>query len=147
MNATLLLGLAVAVGAPIKDKDVPKEPSIVGEWIGEKATAGGMDLPVPDGGIHFTFTADGKMVVREGKREKPDAGTYTVDAKKNPAEIDLMPPPDKKEPTVQGIFKVDGDTMTLCFARGPGGTTTRPTKFESPAGSETIVITLKRVKQ
>jgi uncharacterized protein (TIGR03067 family) len=147
MNATLLLGLAVAIGAPIKDKDVPKELSIVGEWVGEKAEFGGMNLPVPDGGINFSFTADGKMTIREGTRPTPDAGSYTIDTKKNPAEIDLIPAPGKKEPTVQAIVKVDGDTMTLCFARGPGGTTTRPAKFESPAGSQTVVITLKRVKK
>jgi uncharacterized protein (TIGR03067 family) len=145
----LLLGLAVAVGAPVtKDKDGAKDPpSIVGQWIGEKATAGGMELPVPDGGIDFTFMADGKLMIREGKKEKPDSGSYTVDAKKNPAEIDLVPPKDKTEPTVQGIYKIDGDTLTLCFSRGPGKTTTRPTKFESPAGSETIIITMKRVKK
>jgi uncharacterized protein (TIGR03067 family) len=146
MYASLLIGLAVVVGAP-KGKDLPKkEATIVGEWIGEKAHAGGKELPVPEGGITFTFAADGGLTVKEGNRQKPDAGSYKLDPKKDPPEIDLIPPTDKKEPLLPGIYKLDGDTLTLCFSRGgPGGE--RPKNFESPEGSQVIVMTLKRAKK
>lgn len=143
MYSSLLVGLALAAGAPGKDTKEP--PSIVGEWVGEKAVAGGKEQPVPDGGITFIFTADGKLTVMEGKRDKNDTGTYKADAKKEPAEIDIIPPEDKKEPTVLGIYKLDGDTLTLAFGRGKEKS--RPTKFESPVGADTIVITLKRAKK
>jgi len=146
MVPSLLIGLALAVGAPLKDAPAKDPPSIVGEWVGEKAVAGGKERPVPEGGITFTFTADGKMVVKEGNREKGDTGSYKADPKKDPAEIDIIPPADKKDPTVQGIYKLDGDTLTLCFGRGKAGAA-RPSKFESPEGSDTIVITLKRAKK
>jgi uncharacterized protein (TIGR03067 family) len=145
MYSSLLVGLALAVGAPGKDPTGKDPPSIVGEWVGEKAVAGGKEQPVPAGGITFTFTADGKMTVKEGSRDKSDTGTYKTDAKKEPAEIDIIPPEDKKEPTVLGIYKLDGETLTLCFGRGKEGS--RPTKFESAEGSQTIVITLKRAKK
>ena len=146
MHACLLVGLALSVGAPGVKDPPKKEATIVGEWVGEKAVAGGMDLPVPDGGITFTFAADGTLMVRDGGRGKPEAGSYKVDAKKNPAEIDLVPPPDKKEVVLQGIYKLDGDTLTLCFRRGAPGAG-RPKEFESPAGSDVIVMTLKRAKK
>jgi uncharacterized protein (TIGR03067 family) len=143
MYSSLLLGLALTVGAP--GKDAPKEKAgIVGTWNGEKAVAGGKELPVPEGGVSFTFTEDGKVTVKEGKRDKPDAGTYKLDPKKDPAEIDLTPPPEKKEKVVLGIYKLDGDTLTLCFGKDGGE---RPTKFESPEGSSVVVITLKRAKK
>lgn len=147
MQASFAVGLALVLAAP-GTKDAPKKdpPSLVGEWVGEQAVAGGMTLPVPDGGIVFTFAADGTLSVREGNRSKPDAGSYKADPKKDPSEIDLMPPPDKKEPMLQGIYKLDGDTLTLCFSRTGQGAE-RPKKFESPEGSELIVMTLKRVKK
>lgn len=145
MYASLLVGLAVTISAPAP-KDAPKkESSIVGEWNGVKAVAAGKELPVPEGGVTFTFAEDGKVLIREGKRDK-DSATYKVDPRKDPPELDLIPPPDKKEPTVHGIFKVEGDTLTLCFERGQGEGT-RPTKFESPEGSRIIVITLQRAKK
>jgi len=142
MASVLILALVVA--APAKKDSDAKEASIVGEWAGEKAVAGGQEKPVPEGGITFTFAADGKLTVKEGPREKPDTGSYKLDPKKDPSEIDIIPPLEKKDPPIAGIYKLDGDTLTLCFSKGKGG---RPTKFESPEGSDTIVMTLKRVKR
>jgi uncharacterized protein (TIGR03067 family) len=146
MNA-VLLGLALTLGAPAT-KDAPKKdpPTIVGEWVGEKAITGGKEKPVPDGGISFNFTDDGKLVVKEGTRGDAASyktGSYKIDAKKNPAEIDIIPPPDKKEPTIQGIFKIEGDTLTICI----GHDTARPTKFESAEGAKTMLMILKRAKK
>jgi uncharacterized protein (TIGR03067 family) len=147
MHPTLLVTLALAVGAP-GGKDAPKKDvTIVGDWNGEKAVSGGKERPVPEGGVTITFTADGKFVVREGKREKAERGTYTTDTKKDPAEIDITPPPDKGERgVIKGIFKVDGDTLTLCFVGGKEDAE-RPTKFESPEGSRQMLMTLKRAKK
>src|SRR5688500_11982339 len=85
---TVLAGLALAVAAPAP-KDAPKKevPSVVGTWAAESVVMGGQAGPIPDGGITFTITADGKFVVRTGKREKPDNGTYVADAKKDPPHI------------------------------------------------------------
>lgn len=145
MYTSLLVGMALTVGAPGKEPPAKDSPSIVGEWVGEKAVAGGKEQPVPEGGITFIFAADGKLTIKEGKRDKNDTGTCKTDAKKDPAEIDIIPPEDKKDPTVQGIYKLDGDTLTLAFGRGKEKS--RPTKFESPEGTDTIVITLKRAKK
>ena len=145
MSACLLLGLAVAVGAPAKDAP-KKEVSIVGEWAGEKLTQGGKDRPPPEGGVHLTFTGDGKFLVREGKREQAEQGTYKVDTKKDPAEIDITPPAEKAQRgLLRGIIKVDGDTLTFCFTAGEDAE--RPTTFESPEGSRVRLMTLKRVKK
>ena len=145
MSACLMLGLAVAIGAPVKDAP-KKEASIVGEGAGEKMTQGGKDRPPPEGGVTLTFTADGKFMVREGKREQSEQGTFKIDAKKDPAEIDITPPAEKApRGLLRGIFKVDGDTLIFCFTAGED--TERPTKFESPEGSPVRLMTLKRIKK
>jgi uncharacterized protein (TIGR03067 family) len=146
MNGSLLVGLILTVGAPAKDAP-KKETSIVGEWAGEKFVQGGKERPTPEGGVHLTFTADGKFLVREGKREQAEQGTYKTDAKKDPAEIDILPPAEKAERgSLRAIYKLDGDTLTLCFTTGKEDAE-RPTKFESPEGSRIRLMTLKRVKK
>ena len=145
MFPCLLVGLMIAAPAP---KDAPKReaPSLVGEWEGEKAVAGGKELPVPAGGVGFTFNADGTVTMREGKRA-PRQLRYTADPKKDPAEFDILPPDDKPERGVfVGIYKIEGDTLTVCAAVGPPGTA-RPTTFESTPGSEARLVVFKRVKK
>jgi uncharacterized protein (TIGR03067 family) len=143
MNATLLVGLALAVAAPApKTAGKDETPSVVGEWMLETAhRAGKIDKPPEGAGI--TFTADGKALFREGRRDRVEEGTYTVDPKKNPAEIGITPPAKEKAPTVLGIYKIEKDTLTLCMVLGGQ----RPKTFEAPAGSEVMLMTLKRVKK
>ncbi len=149
MYPSLLFVLSVAVAAPAS-KDKPKEPpSIVGEWVVEKALVGGKDNVIATKGdavkVTFSFTKEGQVLVTEGSK-KPDPADYKVNAKKSPAEIDVTPPAGKAVagPGVMlSIYKFDGDTLTICISRGGK----RPTKFESPEGSNAMLLTLKRAKK
>lgn len=143
MNTAILIGVVLAVAAP-GDKEAPKKeaPSVVGEWDSEKAVQGGMERPLPDGGIKITFTTDGKFLFKKGNNDE-QTGSYKVDATKSPGEIDITPP-NEDAPHI-GIFKSDGDTLTICLA--DKGSTDRPTKFESPDGTKIMLITLKRAKK
>lgn len=142
MNA-VLIGLALAVGAPAT-KEAPKKdaPSIVGEWIPTNAVRGGKP-DNPPAGTSITFLADGKVIFKEGKRDKAEEGTYKIDSKKDPAEIDLVPPAAEKGPNIVGIYKLEKDTLTICIAMGGD----RPKKFESPEGAQVMLITMERKKK
>jgi uncharacterized protein (TIGR03067 family) len=143
MHTVVVIGLAAVLGAP-GPKDDPKKdaPSLVGEWVPTTALRGGKP-DMPPAGTSITFTADGKLLLKEGNQAKAEEGTYKTDPKKDPAEIDLVPPDKEKGPPVIGIYKFEKDTLVLCVIMG----TDRPKKFESPDGSEIMLITLQRVKK
>jgi uncharacterized protein (TIGR03067 family) len=144
MYPSLLTALALSVAAP-GPKDPPKKDTnpLLGEWTGEKAETGGMPLPVPVGGMTMEFKPDGKVVMTDAGKPPEEAG-YTADPKKDPHEIDLTQPmAGGKVMKMLGIYKVDGDTLTLCL----GVVGERPTKFESAAGQATLLMTFKRAKK
>jgi uncharacterized protein (TIGR03067 family) len=135
--------LALAVGAPAPKAEAKKDPpTVVGRWVPENASVGGKNDPPPPG-TTFEFTADGKFLMITDGNARPETSSYTTDPKKEPAEIDLDGPGGKKDPPILGIFKTDGDTLTLAMSKDG----TRPTKFESPAGSRVMIITMKRAKK
>jgi uncharacterized protein (TIGR03067 family) len=142
MNA-LLIGLVIALGAPAPKEAPEKEPaSLLGEWVGESGLKGGKpDKPPP--GTTITFAADGKVILKEGRAGKAEEATYKADPKKDPPEIDLFPPVTEKESPLLGIYKIEGDTLTICLAKDGE----RPKTFASPAGSKVMLITCKRAKK
>jgi uncharacterized protein (TIGR03067 family) len=144
MYPSLLTALALVAGAPAA-KDPPKKDTnpLLGEWTGEKAETGGMPLPVPVGGMTMEFKPDGKVVMTDAGKP-PEEGGYKADPKKDPHEIDIVPPAaGGKVMTMLGIYKVDGDTLTVCLAAAGE----RPKKFESAAGQATLLLTFKRAKK
>lgn len=139
----LLLGLALVAGAPAPKAEPKKEtPTLVGEWVGETGVRSGQPEPPPPGTL-MLFAADGKMVLGEGGIKQKIEGTYTTDPKKTPNELNLVPMGIGQGVTFTGIYKIDGDTLTICFTTDGK----RPTEFASPAGSAAMLITLKRVKK
>ena len=144
MNAALLLGVVVGVSAPTI-KDPPKKPpAIVGEWELESLTVDGAEAP-PER-LRYKFSADGKWVICCGTREMTGLNRgYEVDAKANPPRIDLVTDTRLKDSIrTEGIFKLDGDTLTLCTA---AVSSKRPTGFVSSTDKRANLYVFKRVKK
>jgi uncharacterized protein (TIGR03067 family) len=141
----LLVTLALTVAAPgLKDSPKKDTNPLLGNWVVKKIEISGLPFPVPDGGLTVEFTADGKAVYREGTKP-PDPADYTANPKKDPAEIDLTPPTTPgKVPRMIGIYKIEGDILTVCLVTDGE----RPTKFGAPAAGEVqIVMIFERSKK
>jgi uncharacterized protein (TIGR03067 family) len=146
MNATLFLGLAVSLSAPtIKDSPKPA-PAIVGEWVPDSLTMGGVTTTAPEG-RSYEFTAHGLWITRrDGVAVKSYPDVYELDSKADPPSIDKSPLvrlDDNRAPSpMLGIYQLEGDTLTICL-----GGEVRPKTFESPDGSRNLLLVLKRVKK
>jgi uncharacterized protein (TIGR03067 family) len=138
----IFLGIAIVLGAPtVKDPPKKDPPSIVGEWVLESMTLAGMAVPAPEA-AKLTFTKEGKCVSVDKAGGKPDESSYTVDSKKEPKEIDIKESAGMRDMTMSGIYKIEGDTLTICLAiMGE-----RP-KALAVNDKNSILIVLKRVKK
>ncbi len=78
-----------------------------------------------------------KAVLKEGKFPSIEF-TFALDPTKNPKTITLT----AKGNTLHGVYKLDGDDLTMCICIGG----TPPTEFATKAGGDTEIFTLKRTK-
>jgi uncharacterized protein (TIGR03067 family) len=142
MQATLLLGAALTLGAPaLKDK-TPPAPSLVGEWVIEQATVGGQGPGVNPNPNRWVFRADGTHSILDSGGKSLSEGLYQAEPKAGSIDLDSsgMPP----AVPYLCIYKMDGDTLVLNvgWQKAP-----RPVAFESPMGSQCTLYVMKRVKE
>jgi uncharacterized protein (TIGR03067 family) len=137
--------LAFAVAAPAL-KDKPKgNADIAGEWVVESTQSSGRMRGTPKGEMRYKFDADGKLTVTRGDRRiGGDDRGYNFDPDKSPATIDLIGDTTDQESSVtRGIYKIEGNKMTLLIPRGRDE---RPTKFEVSRESPGTIYILKRAR-
>jgi len=140
----------VAIGASVAvadDKDNEKAlQSIEGKYViigleKEKQKITEADLKkVPNQDVLKVEIKGNKIIANFSG--KPDEATLTLDASKKPMWLDITSKKDKPE-VDYGIFKLDGDTLTICAAE-KGVAKDRPTEFK--ATGNIMIMTLKKQK-
>jgi uncharacterized protein (TIGR03067 family) len=139
LSVIFLFAASARAGTP-KDADVKKDvEKFQGKWTVASIEENGKAAPA-DEVAKFEVTIKGDVFTVKIKDEENKEMTIKVDATKKPAAIDLVPK-NAKEPTVLGIYKLDGDTLTIC---GTDEKKERPAEFATGKGITTIV--LKRAK-
>jgi uncharacterized protein (TIGR03067 family) len=133
------LGVGLVAAA---DEDAKKEyERFTGTWKFASIEVDGKK--VPEEALKGALILKGdKWTLKHG--DETGSGTYKVDLSKKPKTIDIeiMEGPQKGE-TMKGIYKLEGDTYTVCLAfKGKD----RPTDFASKPGSGHVLEVLKREK-
>lgn len=142
----LLAGLVSTHAAPAKEAKDTKDDlkKLEGDWTFTAWEQGGQALPAEVlGTVKWSVKGD-KYTFEMG--DNKEQGTIKLDPSKKPAAIDLsITEGNDKGKEQLGIYKIDGDTVTICLAR-PGGTD-RPTDFKSTEDDGHILVTIKRGKK
>ncbi|HJZ91379.1 MAG TPA: TIGR03067 domain-containing protein [Gemmataceae bacterium] len=145
MNTVLLAGLALSLAAPALKDPPAKTSTLEGEWALMERIIGGKPDRMVNQSPGTTFRiADGRWTFQDSGAP---AGGWEIrlDTDKRPPEFTLLDQGGKgkqQSSHMAGIYKIEGDTLTLCYVfKGPP-----PTTFESPAGTDIRIMVLKRVK-
>jgi uncharacterized protein (TIGR03067 family) len=140
-----VIAFLVLVGAAGAQDLMKKEMSqLEGEWCMVSGEANG--VPMPKETVN-----GGKRVAKNGETTITFGGQvyfkakFRIDPTRKPKAIDYtMTEGPTKGKTHLGIYELDGDTVTFCFA-APGKD--RPTEFTAKAGSQRTLSVWKRVKK
>ncbi|MFO0843407.1 MAG: TIGR03067 domain-containing protein [Gemmataceae bacterium] len=95
--------------------------------------------------VRVTLDVKGaKWTTRDGVEVKEEAAVEALDAKARPATIDLrITSGSDADKTVRGIWKRDGDTLTICVAEP---NRERPKEFAGQEGSGHTLLVFTRSK-
>ncbi len=143
--STVVIACCFVVTLATSRADDPKV-ALQGVWEAKSAEREGKQAP-PEvvKTLRFTFKGD-KVSVEDGKKAAEDA-TYTLDAKKSPKQIDLIPanlPAEMKNRKILGIYELKGDELKFCFRRADVADTSRPTEFATKEGSGLMFVVFKK---
>lgn len=144
-------GATQPVGRPAGDKKEKeleaKELKLLGgEWRAVKVEIGGQEIPADQvAKRRITIVDDLLAEVRNPNGGARHEVKISLSPGKSPKEIDITPldGPDKDK-TFPGIYKLDGDQLTICLPLAGGESAERPKKFEADKTNGLTV--LERVK-
>jgi uncharacterized protein (TIGR03067 family) len=141
-TVALALGLLAAPAAPVP-REVKKE-ALIGVW--EQVSVETPEAKVPDD-LVWTFEKDKVTLRRRSDTDKVfSSRALDADAGKDPKEITLTSEHGGKKWVQHGIYKFDGDRLTICFGVAVGDAAVneskRPTEYK--AGPDTCLVVLKK---
>jgi len=154
LSAWALLAVVVAVAPaagddPAADRTAKELARFDGNW---ELTASTTDGKAADlgAGTRVVLVFDGGRMAAVERGGPVGYGTIRVRGGEAPAQIDWRYGDSPAKTGVsQGIYKFDGDTLTICVspaARAAGRAAPRPARFESRAGSGATLLTYRRVQ-
>ena len=144
--AVLLFIIAAVPAATLAQDEKKKTDALQGTWELKSFKQGGTEDP------DFVKDNSPKLVCEGEKYEwkagaASEKGTIKLGMKDKLLTLDFMiTEGNDKDKTQVGIYKIEGDELTICFNRP--GAAERPKKFESKEDApEFILATLKRRKK
>ena len=136
----LVTGILIAAAPPEGDANQKDLEKMQGDWAAVSIVRDGTKLSDDEAQSLFRTVKGNEYTVF--LFSKPvGKGTFTIDARKNPKQIDARPAGAKP---LLGIYTLEGERWKMCFA--PPGKV-RPADFSAKEGSEHTLIVWEREKK
>jgi uncharacterized protein (TIGR03067 family) len=157
MSRHLLIAFGVfALSAALAKSEPPVRPNgwkqLAGTWKPKSREMNGKKEMAPKDIVdclELVITGN-KVVVKEDGEPFKATISVKITPEKSPAWVDFFVTleGEKPDPTQGnlGIYKVVGDTLTICY-HPPGKDTKRPTQFATRDGDSAILLVLKKKKR
>jgi uncharacterized protein (TIGR03067 family) len=141
MAFAALLLLAAEPPNDAAKKDLEK---IQGRWTVQQAQREGKDAP-DQLREKMAVKIDGsKLDIDDSESARKEIAEINLDPSKSPAAIDLKISRPGNNETLFGIYKIDGETLSICWTKHGGE---RPNEFKTKPGSDQVLFVLTRPRQ
>ena len=145
-----VLVLLTVIPSPFSEAAKKELKTLAGNWEYVKAHAKEGMIDIASMNAHILTIDGAKWEIRpkDSEEVRERAVIIALDPSTDPKILDLktIPRNPKREGSVvEGIYKIDGDTLVLVTYVGRDKK--RPADFDVPKETETFVWTLKRVKK
>jgi RNA polymerase sigma-70 factor (ECF subfamily) len=120
--------LVVLIGTAVSAQEAKDElDGLQGQWVGVSREDRGKKMP-DEIATQRKLTIQGNRWIVKGRNGPEGDFAIQTDPSKNPKTIDVTLKADKGTFTFVGIYKLEGDTLTVCLRPAPRG---RPEQFET----------------
>jgi uncharacterized protein (TIGR03067 family) len=142
MGLVLLGCLGLVLNAGPDEQELKK---LAGHWTVSQQEHGGKKVAAKDLADLAVEIAGARLTTRERGDVKEGSSIVALDHKAKPAAIILkITTGADVDRVVKGIYKLEGDTLTICVAEPDKD---RPTAFASKEGTGHTLLVFKRVKK
>jgi uncharacterized protein (TIGR03067 family) len=141
-----LLACCIAPAAGAGGDAINKElDRLQGTWVGQSSSTEGEETPKAQLEV-FRLIIKGdrwNYSIGGGKPIFEPAPKVVLNPSAKPKTLDVVSQKHKGKIVLRAIYRIEGDTLTLCFAVGKAR---RPKEFKSEAGSKSGITVYKRKK-
>jgi uncharacterized protein (TIGR03067 family) len=138
--------VVLLLGADKKDDAKKDAEKLQGKWVVKSAERDGKAVDLDkDEHVPRSITFKGDKLTVDGKGGE-HVGTAKLGHEGKLGSIDLTPDdPEKKDHTAKVLYRLDGDTLTICLNEGK--ISERPKEIGAKEGSHCVVVVFTREKK